>query len=50
MIKKLLIAAIVLGATAGTTAATAGEGHWSVGKGVQCRIIGLKVVCSSSRP
>lgn len=28
----------------------AGEGHWSIGKGIQCRIIGGKVVCSKNRP
>lgn len=30
--------------------ASAGEGHWSVGKGVQCRVILGIVICSKSRP
>ena len=30
--------------------ANAGEGHWSIGKGVQCRLVMGKVVCTKSRP
>ena len=30
--------------------AAAGEGHWSIGHGVQCRIILGRVVCSKTRP
>lgn len=31
-------------------AATAGEGHWSIGKGIQCKLVLGKVVCSKLRP
>lgn len=30
--------------------ALAGEGHWSVGKGVQCRVILGIVICTKARP
>jgi len=30
--------------------AVAGEGHWSIGKGVQCHVILGFVICSSNRP
>lgn len=30
--------------------AMAGEGHWSIGNGVQCKIVLGVVVCSKSRP
>jgi len=35
---------------AAVPAANAGEGHWSVGKGIQCKLIGGKVVCTKARP
>jgi hypothetical protein len=38
------------GAAFSAVPAAAGEGHWSVGKGVQCRVILGVVVCSKSRP
>lgn len=51
-IKNALLAAatIALGAAALPAPVLAGEGHWSIGKGVQCRVIAGKVVCSKSRP
>lgn len=30
--------------------ALAGEGHWSLGKGVQCRVILGIVICTKARP
>lgn len=30
--------------------AVAGEGHWSIGKGVQCRVIMGFVICTKARP
>ncbi|NLR71245.1 hypothetical protein HGI47_10200 [Novosphingobium sp. ERN07] len=30
--------------------AAAGEGHWSIGKGVQCRVILGIVICTKARP
>lgn len=55
MIKKMLIAVMLIGAATGanmsvSTMANAGEGHWSIGKGVQCKVVNGKVVCSKSRP
>jgi hypothetical protein len=51
MIKKLALAAVFAVTTLGMTGnAIAGEGHWSIGGGVQCRIVMGKVVCSKSRP
>jgi len=55
MIKKLvvstLMAAMALSASAViATSASAGEGHWSVGKGIQCKIVNGQVVCSKTRP
>jgi hypothetical protein len=55
MIKKLfvssLLAAVALSGSVGVaTPASAGEGHWSVGKGVQCKIISGQVVCTRNRP
>jgi hypothetical protein len=32
------------------SAASAGEGHWSIGKGIQCRLVGFRVVCGKTRP
>lgn len=54
MMKSFKIA-LTLAAAAGSlaaipTTAIAGEGHWSIGKGVQCRLVGGVVVCSSTRP
>ena len=53
--KKLVLVAVLAASSFGTTlaisaAANAGEGHWSVGKGVQCRIINGTVICSKARP
>lgn len=51
MIKKLLIVSLfAASAFATATTASAGEGHWSIGKGVQCKTINGVVVCSKSRP
>ncbi|MEQ1755828.1 MAG: hypothetical protein ABL973_17030 [Micropepsaceae bacterium] len=55
MFKKIALAAVLAATAFGanlaiSTAATAGEGHWSIGQGVQCRIINGVVVCSKSRP
>ena len=51
MIKKLALAALFATATLGMTGnAIAGEGHWSIGKGVQCKIVMGVVVCSKTRP
>lgn len=51
-ITSLRRAALVL-AAAGTAfvsvPAVAGEGHWSIGQGVQCRVILGFVICSKSR-
>ena len=33
-----------------TAVANAGEGNWSIGKGVQCKLIQGKVVCTKTRP
>ena len=51
-IKTAVIAAtaLALGAAALPAPAAAGEGHWSIGHGVQCKIISGRVVCSKSRP
>lgn len=51
-LKTAIIAAtaVALGAAALPAPALAGEGHWSIGKGVQCRVILGVVVCSKSRP
>lgn len=49
MIKKLLIVSL-FAASAFATSASAGEGHWSIGKGVQCRNVNGVVVCSGNRP
>lgn len=35
---------------AAVATASAGEGHWSIGKGIQCKLIQGKVVCSKLRP
>lgn len=55
MIKKIVLVAALAVTTVGaglalSSAANAGEGHWSVGKGVQCKIVNGVVVCSKSRP
>ena len=52
IVKKIAAAAAATALMGGfaSTAAIAGEGHWSIGKGVQCRVIMGKVVCSKSRP
>jgi len=51
-IKNAVLAATILafGAAALPAPVLAGEGHWSIGKGVQCRLIAGKVVCSKTRP
>lgn len=44
-------AAIALAANLTAAAsASAGEGHWSIGKGIQCKLVQGKVVCSKLRP
>ena len=51
MIKKLALVALFATATLGMTGnAIAGEGHWSIGKGVQCKVVMGVVVCSKNRP
>lgn len=55
MIRKIALAAALAASTIGTslavaTVANAGEGHWSIGKGVQCKIVNGVVVCSKNRP
>ncbi|WP_166430651.1 hypothetical protein [Polymorphobacter arshaanensis] len=51
MIKKFALAAVLAATTLGFAGtAIAGEGHWSIGGGVQCRLISGVVVCSKSRP
>ena len=51
-IKNAVLAAAILafGAAALPAPVLAGEGHWSIGKGVQCRLIAGKVVCTKNRP
>lgn len=50
IITTLSIAATTLvGMVALAAPAQAGEGHWSIGKGVQCRVILGVVVCSKNR-
>ena len=51
-VKNTVLAATMLaiGAAAFPAPVLAGEGHWSIGKGVQCRLIAGKVVCSKNRP
>jgi len=46
----LLAAAAATAMAALPTAASAGEGHWSIGKGVQCHVVLGVVICSSNRP
>jgi hypothetical protein len=55
MLKKIIrtagfAATALAAATAFSAPAYAGEGHWSIGQGVQCRVILGVVVCSKSRP
>jgi hypothetical protein len=55
MFKKLALAAVLAATSFGstvafTTVASAGEGHWSIGNGIQCRLINGVVVCSKARP
>ena len=45
-----LAAALAAGSIALSTPAVAGEGHWSIGHGVQCKIILGVVICSKTRP
>lgn len=54
-IQKALVVAAIAGSALGanlvlSTTASAGEGHWSIGKGVQCKVIMGKVVCTKARP
>lgn len=45
------IAGVALTANLSVAAvASAGEGHWSIGKGIQCKLVMGKVICSKSRP
>ena len=54
-IMKKIITAVSIAATtlvgmlALAAPAQAGEGHWSIGNGVQCRVILGVVVCSKNR-
>lgn len=55
MLRNLVTATFILASTFGTSVAlnsiaNAGEGHWSIGHGVQCRLINGVVVCSTARP
>lgn len=54
MSRKIVTGLAVLGmALAAVTVANAGEGHRSIGKGVQCRVVSLipyVYACSSNRP
>lgn len=45
-----IAATTLVGMVALAAPAQAGEGHWSIGKGVQCRVILGVVVCSKNRP
>ncbi|MDO7833839.1 hypothetical protein Q4610_02165 [Sphingobium sp. HBC34] len=46
-----VMAAIALTANLSVVSvANAGEGHWSIGKGIQCRLVGFRVVCGKTRP
>lgn len=54
MLKKIATSAAIAATLLGTSlaipaAANAGEGHWSIGNGVQCRVILGVVVCSKNR-
>lgn len=44
-----ITATTLVGMLALATPAQAGEGHWSIGNGVQCRVILGVVVCSKNR-
>jgi hypothetical protein len=53
--KKICTAAVMaaIALTANLSIASvahAGEGHWSIGKGIQCRVVGFLVVCGKTRP
>ncbi len=52
--KILILAAFAASATGANLAvastASAGEGHWSIGHGVQCHISNGVVICTKSRP
>ncbi|EGF91857.1 hypothetical protein ABI_02890 [Asticcacaulis biprosthecium C19] len=54
MIKKiaaaLIFASVAASAMTLSAPAQAGEGHWSIGKGVQCRVTNGVVVCTKNRP
>jgi hypothetical protein len=55
MLKKiasatLLAASLAAGTLALSTPASAGEGHWSIGHGVQCKVVLGVVVCGKTRP
>ena len=55
MMKKLALAAVLAATSFGaslaiSTAASAAEGHFSIGQGVQCKVLSGVVVCSKSRP
>lgn len=55
MIKKIAAAALFIASVTATSMsmsapAQAGEGHWSIGKGVQCRVVSGVVVCTKNRP
>lgn len=46
----LALAAVVTVLSTAIAPAFAGEGHWSVGKGVQCKLVSGVVVCGKTRP
>lgn len=52
IVKSAAVALAATGLALGALAspAIAGEGHWSIGKGIQCRIVSGVVVCSHRRP
>jgi len=55
VIRKFVIGAAFLATTIASSLtlapiANAGEGHWSAGHGVQCRVVNGVVVCSKNRP
>lgn len=47
---RLALGLAAAGAAFSAVPAAAGEEHWPVGKGVQCRVILGVVVCSKARP
>lgn len=55
MTKNIILASLFAVSTLGSglalsASASAGEGHWSIGHGVQCKVVNGTVVCSKTRP